>query len=120
MAEPVSNTGPKKIDVVGGDGEASATGLVQPVTGLEQRPCMACTSFEKNDPKLVQYLRARKMTVAEDGTFETPIAKEAGYKSMRLNVKDFGWCRQGASPTDQLATCERWNLRRDMASLFGK
>jgi hypothetical protein len=120
MARPIGDTGRQRITPTAGDGEHTADGLVAPVTGLEQKPCMVCRSFEKDEPKLVQFFRAKKMDIGPTGDFTTPIAKEAGYKSLQLNVKDFGWCRFLACPTDMLATCEKWSLRREMAGLYGR
>lgn len=77
-----------------------------------------CSSFDKNDPKLAQYLRARGMSVGLHGEFETPIAKDIpGMQRLKLNVADFGFCLQDVHPVDMLATCERWSMRRDLQGL---
>ena len=114
----IGDTGPRRIIPLYGDGERAAGGLVQPVTGNEPRPCRHCTSFEDDKRKLVEYLRARKITVHDSGLFTTPIAREAGYKPMTLSIFTYGWCRQLACPTDEQATCDRFNLRLDRASLY--
>jgi len=115
---PTNDTGPRKIIPVAGDGNRAAKGVVQPVTGLETRACIMCKSFDKDDRKLTEYLRARGMTINIDGSFETPIAKDLpGMVSMKLDIHDCGFCRFWCYPVEMLATCEKWVLRRSLEGL---
>lgn len=116
MADEKSNL----TGVVGGDDYAR--GLVEPVTGLEQRPCCMCKSFEKNDARLRQHIASKKfMAIDADGTFYSVIDKDMpGRKGLKYNIRDFGWCRMQTIITDQLQTCELWSPTRSVSDLLRK
>lgn len=100
----------QKIELVGGDGEQSAAGLIELASGTEAKPCMMCRSWEGGEPqKLTQHLLARGLKPNAAGKFETPIARDfKGRKSLEIDPKDYGYCRRDCIPTDMLATCENW------------
>lgn len=118
MPKPINDTGWKRLQIVGGDGDESAAGRVEMVKGNETRPCCLCRSWEKNKRRLVEHLMAHGLTPRPDGTFETPIAKDIpGRKSMILNPDNMGFCRRDVLPTDDLATCENWEAVRTASEL---
>lgn len=109
----VTDTGWKKIIATGGDGEHSASGKIEMVRGSESRPCMMCKSWEKDEKRLIQHLLSIGLEAQPDGCFVTPIAKDIpGRKSMRLDPKQFGFCRLESTVTQDLASCPSWQQVR--------
>lgn len=103
------DTGWSPIIPTSGDGERSAGGKIEMIKGNESRPCMMCTSWEKDDKRLVQHLIARGLKPNPDGTFTSPIARDMRDKTpMILDPKRNGWCRREGSVTEDLASCEKW------------
>ena len=100
----------RPLEVVGGDGETDAAGVVELATGTESRPCAMCRSWENVDQnKLIRHIMAHGLKPNERGNFTTPIAKDfVGRKSLELDPKSSGFCRRDSIITDMLATCENW------------
>lgn len=106
------------IKITGGDGTTEARGQIEMATGVEQRPCCLCRSFEMDRPKLIRHLLRHKLTPNEDGTFTTPIVKDfPGRKSMVIDPKTYGWCRRDTIPVDMLATCPAFQPVRTSSEL---
>lgn len=104
--------------IVSGDGDREAGGKIDLATGLEQRPCCVCRSFEKDSSRLQRHIIAKGLIVDGDGNFETPIAKDfKGRRSLKLNLHNFGWCRRNAEVVDALATCPAWKPVRTSSEL---
>lgn len=103
-------------------GENYARGTIQPVTGLEQQPCLMCRSWEKNDKRLRQHIASKKnIEVLPDGTFRHTADKDMpGRKSKTYNLRDFGFCRFHGMPTQQLHSCESWTPTRTVSDLLKK
>jgi hypothetical protein len=99
--------------------DGQVKGLVQIAQGEQPKPCYLCRSFEKDNKKLVQHLLAHGLKPDEEGRFETPLAKEVqGRRSLKIDPKDYGYCRKSCMPTGMTATCEYWVLtqfREEMA-----
>lgn len=106
--------------VTGGDTRAS--GLVEPVTGLQQRPCLACASWEQDMTRLRKHiLSKRNVEILPDGTVRSRIDRDLpGRQSKTFNLRDFGWCRFSLMPTDNQATCEHWTPTRSVSDLMRK
>jgi hypothetical protein len=123
---PPSDSGWKGITGVVG-GENYARGVVEPVTGLEERPCLTCKSFEQPDlNRVIKHLNASgSVEMREDGKFEPKHIAEArraglpvkpdGGNPMILDPHNLGWCRRDAQLTDLLATCPAWQPRKSAA-----
>jgi hypothetical protein len=127
MAKNPTDTGPRKIEIAGGDGDQYARGLVEQVTGMEQRPCMACRSFEKNDQKLLQLFLSHGFKLRPDGKLDSPTALKDGRVNMEprnildvLDPRSFGYCRKETRPVDQLATCDKWAPTKTASELAGR
>lgn len=115
MAKPVSDTGFRPIQIEGGDGETYARGRVELATGTEQKPCLTCKSWERDERKLVQYLMSRSMLqVQPDGTFRH---KDPRQRSLVIDPKSWGWCRRQSIATDSQASCEQWTQIRTREEL---
>lgn len=111
----------QQIRITGGDGDRSATGQIEMAHGLEQHPCLMCRSFEKDRDKLVRHLIRLKLTPDENGIFTTPIAKDIpGRQSLKLDPRNFGWCRKQTLVVDMLATCPDWTLTRTFDELASR
>jgi len=107
--------------VTGGDGDRAAAGTVEMATGFEERPCVMCVSFEKDNTKLIRHLIARGLKMEPDGSFVTPIAQDIpGRKSLRIDPRSFGYCRRATMPVDMLASCEDWAPVRTREQLLSK
>ena len=100
----------QRIQIVGGDGDTVASGVVEMATGQEERPCLICRKWENVETKrVVEHFLARGLVAQPDGTFTTPIVKDyPGRKSLVLDPRNFGFCRRDLLPTDAQATCENW------------
>ncbi len=112
----------QKPIITGGDGETVANSRIQLASGTEQRPCMLCRSFENpGQNRVAEYCLARGLKVREDGTFDTPIAKDfPGRKSLVLDPANYGFCRKDTILTDRLATCARWRMTKFVTELQQK
>lgn len=108
MAKNPSDTGWQGIShVVGGEGYAR--GDIELVKGTEERPCMMCKSWEKDEKRLIEHLLAHGLEPRPDGKFVTPIAKDfPGRQSLTIDPRSWGFCRFESRPTDCLATCPAW------------
>jgi hypothetical protein len=118
MTKPTDDTGWQKPLII--TGERPHAELALP-TGVEEKPCMACKSWEKDEKKLIQFLLSKGMTTNERGKYIVAvIAKEfPDRKQIEIDVKDFGYCRFGCMPTHMYATCDDWKeiiTRGDLAS----
>lgn len=110
----------KPIEITGGDGNSTASGTINLDRAVETRPCMMCRSFEKDNTKLAQHLRARGLTPDAAGYFHTPIAKDfpgRAEKALKIYLPDYGYCRKECMPVDMQATCERWEQVRTTSEL---
>jgi hypothetical protein len=97
------------IEIVGGDGDKEGRGEIELASGLEARPCLHCTAFEKDEKKLRDHLIASGLQMDAQGRFLTPIAKDfKGRKSLAIDPRSYGFCRADQMPVDMLATCEKW------------
>ncbi len=107
------SAGPRKIRITGGDGDRAASGLVEPVLGSTQRPCVMCRSFERDVKRLTEHLLAHGLKPEPDGSFVSPIAKD--FKDPRANLRmhprEFGYCRLTTMPVQDVATCPSWVAR---------
>lgn len=114
----IGETGWQPIRPTGGDGDRGAAGKVEMISGLEDRPCVMCKSWEYDVPKLIRHLMSKKLTLLPNGHFLTPIAKDfPGRKSLILDPVKNGFCRYECSVTEDLATCENWNPVRTVSEL---
>jgi hypothetical protein len=121
MAIPQSDTGYRPIEIVGGDGEHSAVGQIEMATGHEERPCMICRSWEKDEKRLIGHLIHIGLEPRPDGKFVTPIVKDIpGRKSLIIDPKSWGFCRRQTIPTDCLATCEDFVAVRTTGELASR
>lgn len=95
-------------NVSGGNTQAHA--LVEPITGLQQRPCNMCRSWEKNDARIRELVKSRKfLTVDPDGTLRHKIDRDVpGRNTQTVNLNDFGYCRFHGQLAQQLHSCEAW------------
>lgn len=108
----------QSVQITGGDGVRTARGAIEMATGFEQRPCLICRHFEKDEQKLIRHLLRNKLTPDENGIFLTPIAKDfPGRKSMKIDPKTYGWCRLDTIVTDMLATCSSFSPARTSSEL---
>jgi len=98
------------IKITGGDGEQSASGLVEMATGKEVQPCLLCRKWESVETKrVIEYFMSKGLEAQPDGRFVTPIVKDyPGRKSLTLDPRNFGFCRRELIPTDAQATCSGW------------
>lgn len=89
---------------------------------MEQRPCMLCRSFENpGRDRVAEYCLSKGLKVREDGTFDTPIAKDfPERKSLVLDPQNYGFCRKDTILTDRLATCPRWRMTKFATELQQK
>lgn len=118
---PIDDTGWKKPVMSIQDG--LPTGTITTATGLEQKPCFMCKSFEKDNRRLIQHLNARGLVADESGCYETPIARDInGRRSIKIDPRDFGYCRKNCYVTSMKATCPDFQLvqfREDMIPKIG-
>lgn len=111
----------QRIRITGGDGDQMAAGQIDLATGTEPHPCMNCKSFEKDNKRLQRHIVAHGLTPDEHGRFTTPIARDfKGRRSLKLDPRDFGWCRFEARVVDMLATCPEWKPVRTAADLASR
>lgn len=88
---------------------SGAAGVIELATGMEQRPCFLCRSFEKDEKKLVNHLLARGLKPDPDGSFVTPIVGDFKNRtSLRIHPSQYGYCRRHTMPVDMQATCIDW------------
>lgn len=114
------DAGWRQIIGVSGSDE-TATGVVEPIRGTEAKPCVICRSWEKNEKKLIEHLKAKGLEVNPDGSFTTPIAKDIpGRVSLRIYPKRSGFCRLQTQVTEDLATCEHWEPVRFASELASR
>jgi len=106
---PINDTGWNPIVGITGDGEQQAAGRVEMAKGLEPHPCFACRSWEHDRKRIIEHFMAHGLVPDVDGNFLTPIAKDfPGRRSLKLDPKDYGFCRLDCIATDMQATCKRW------------
>jgi hypothetical protein len=110
----------QRIRITGGDGDQMAAGQIDLATGMESKPCMNCKSFEKDNRRLQRHIVAHGLTPNERGQFTTPIARDfKGRRSLKIDPRDFGFCRNQSIVVDMLATCPNWkpvNTAAELAS----
>lgn len=104
----------KQIDIVGGDGDRYARGLVQPAIGIQTRACFMCRSFEKPAlDRMLQHFLSYGCTVLPDGRVQSPRPKEAGQgEGLKIDPADFGWCKSQGIAVDLGATCPDWEQKK--------
>lgn len=108
----------QRIQIVGGDGDRAAAGEIDLATGMETRPCLNCKSFEADRTRLIQHIVAMGLVPDANGIFETPIAKDfKGRRSLKLDVRNFGWCKKDCCVVDMLASCPRFRPLRTAEEL---
>jgi hypothetical protein len=116
---PIEDTGWKQPNVE--QTPEGPKGLITTATGTEKRPCYLCARWERDQRKLIEFFVSRGLRPDVNGEFETPIARDfRGRRSMRVDPKNWGYCRQQCIATDMNATCENWELTRTRADLAGK
>jgi hypothetical protein len=116
---PIDDTGWKSPIVTAQDG--LPTGTIQTASGLERQPCFLCRSFEKDNRKLIQHFQAHGLTADENGCYETPIAKEVrGRRSLKIDPRDYGFCRRHGYVTGMNATCPDFKLTESRSELQAK
>ena len=112
----ITDTGWKKPELVQTSDGSKA--VVQMASGMEQKPCFTCRSWEKDTKKLIQFLTSHGLQPDADGNYETPIVKDfKGRRSLQVNPRDYGFCRQGCCPTHMNASCENWQPTRFASEL---
>ena len=116
MAKPADEIDWQAPKIVGGKGVITAP------TGIEEKPCFTCKSWDKDTRKLTQFLLTRGLQPDMNGVFETPIVQDFhdGRKSMKVDPKDWGFCRRDTMPTHMMATCEGWKPTVTRADMRGK
>jgi hypothetical protein len=115
------DTGWRGIKPVSGDGTTHAGGIVEPITGKEQKPCCMCRSWEKDEKKLIQHLMSLGLEANPDKSFTTPIAKDLpGRVSLKIYPARSGFCRLESTVTEDLASCEKWELVRFISELASR
>lgn len=93
-------------------------------TGMEERPCMCCRSFLKDQKRLIEHLISCGLEAQPDGTFMSPIRKdfvdEQGLRraNQRLAPWKFGFCQQECRVVEDQATCEKWVFSPEIARLI--
>jgi len=109
----------QRIKIVGGDGEQSASGLVELAKGTEVRPCLMCRKFDVvTRDRMVEHFLANGLEAQPNGTFTTPIVKDyPGRKSLVLDPRNFGFCRRDTIAVDQQATCANWTPTKRLGEL---
>jgi len=116
---PIEDTGWRKPDLSIQDG--LPTGTIQTATGMEQRPCFMCRSFEKDNKRLLQHLNAKGLKPNAEGCYETPIVQDfQGRRSMKIDPRNFGYCRKGNYVTDMRASCADFQLVTTRSELQSK
>lgn len=120
MAKPENDTGWQLPKIMQDAGEVK--GLIQPATGMEEKPCFTCRSWDKDTRKLMQFLNSRGLKADADGNYETPIVNDFkdGRRSIKVNPRDWGYCRNGCMPTHMNATCDVWVPVVSRSELQGK
>lgn len=118
MAKPVDEIDWQRPQIVGGQAVLSNP------TGTEEKPCMTCKSWEKDERKLIEYLVAKGMRAKPNGCYDMAVIAGdlPGRRQMEVNPKDFGYCRSLCMPTHMMATCDNWKptlFREDMAAKLG-
>lgn len=114
----IKDTNWQPIKNITADGHGRPQGIVNPVKGVEQKPCFMCRSWDKDEKRLVEHLLAAGLVPDKDGCFVTPIAKDLpGRVSLRLNPKHNGFCRLQGQVTEDLASCEHWQQVRFASEL---
>jgi hypothetical protein len=127
MADTVVDTGLQRIvpqaEIIDTKAEESVGGFgaVDMVTGLEERPCCMCKSFEDSDPdKLIRHIISKGLRPRPDGKFESPIQddfKSSGQvrANLVLDPKGAGYCRRDTIVVEGLATCPAWQPTRTIS-----
>lgn len=112
----------QKPIITGGDGTTTANSKIQMATGTEVRPCVMCRSFENaGRDRVAEHCISRGLKVRDDGTFDTPIAKDfPGRVSLVLDPADYGFCKKDVILVQRLATCTRWRPTKFESELQDK
>lgn len=127
MADTIVDTGLQRIipkaEIVDTKAEEAVGGYgaVEMVSGLEQKPCCMCKSYEDVDQnRLVGHIISKGLRPRPDGKFESPIQddfKGSGQvrANMTLDPKGCGFCRRDGIVVEGLATCENWTPTRTLS-----
>ncbi len=109
----------QRIQVVGGDGDRTATGLIEMATGKETKPCCMCRKWENvGSKRVVEYCLSQGLEVQPDGKFKTPIAKDIpGRVSLTIDPRSYGFCKRDQILTDTMATCDGWTPTKRITEL---
>jgi hypothetical protein len=112
MAKPISDTGWQQAGHII-ETPTGPAGQIIPATGHEDRPCFTCRSWDKDERKLRQFLAAQGMEPDAEGRYEMRLLHDFkdGRKSMKIDPRDFGYCRKLTMPTHMNATCGAWRLK---------
>jgi hypothetical protein len=114
---PIDDTGWRKPIVTQTPGE-TPKGVIQMKTGLENKPCFMCKSWEKDTRKLIQHFKAKGLTPDAEGYYTTPIVQDFdNRKSLRINPREYGYCRRLCMPTGDTCTCPDWQLTQTRSEL---
>lgn len=113
--------GYQQVQGVHAGADGMPTGHIDLTRGTEMRPCLMCAAFEKDEKRLIEYLLAKGLKPDENGIFTTPIAKDfPGRQSLKMNPKQFGFCRSDGIATMDDATCAHWRPTTLISDLAAK
>jgi hypothetical protein len=117
--EGIDWTQPRIVETATG-----AKGVITSEIGTEDKPCFTCSDWDKDNRKLMQFLTARGLKADENGVFETPIVQDFhdGRRSMKIDLRDWGYCQTLGMPTHMLAgmQCLHWRRVMLIRDLKGK
>ena len=114
------NTGWRQPEIV--PSSTGGMGIIKMATGLEKKPCCTCKHWHKDTRKLEQFLRSRKLTPDAEGRYEVRIPELPERQSMKVDLKDWGFCLTLAIPTHMNAgaRCPHWKPTVTRQDLEGK
>lgn len=97
-------------------------GIIAAPTGIEEKPCFTCKSWDKNREKLIQFLVSKGMRPKPNGCYDMAVIAGdlPGRRQMEVDPKDFGFCQNLCMPTHMMATCEHWKPTLSREDLAGK
>jgi len=114
---------PKPVNIVAGDGETYARGVVESTRAIATKPCFMCKAFDKPDLSRVigHFMQPRyHCKLLPDGRIQGPKPPKDQGRAMIIDPKDFGWCRADGIATDMQATCPRWEQKSKREEMQGR